>query len=104
MIRSEIRKLKHVIVHSPGKCSERITPDMTDSSNEKYILVDDIICVPIAQNEHKIFTDVLSTVANVIHFSDLLIEVLNEDHSRKELILNELSLFEELSNDKKRHC
>ncbi len=102
MIISEIRRLDHVIVHTPGECSERITPNMIDSSNKQYVLVDDIICVPIAQDEHRTFLDVLSTVADVVHFSDLLTEVLTEDPSRKELVLNELSSFEELTADRKK--
>ena len=102
MITSEIRRLVTVIVHCPGGCNERITPAMIDSSNDEYMLVDDIICVPIAQNEHRAFTDVLSVVANVINFSDLLSEILEKKSLKKELVLNELPTIENLTSEQKK--
>ena len=101
MIKSEIRLLEEVIIHKPGSCIEMITPEMIDPSSNRYMLVDDILCAPIAKKEHDVFTDVLSEVANVISFSNLLSEVLQDHLFKENLIFHEMPLIEELTDRQK---
>ena len=80
-VRSEIDELKSVIVHTPGRELEMMTPDAADE-----LLYDDILNLEAARAQHLQFTGVLSTVAEVLQVKDLLRQVLEDERSKKELI------------------
>ena len=70
-IDSEIGRLRKVIVHSPGPEIENVTP-----ASAAEALYDDILYLPLAQEEHRHFTAVLETVAQVFELTELLETVL----------------------------
>ena len=53
-VKSEIKTLKKVLLHRPGKELLNITPD-----NLKELLFDDIPYLKIAQEEHDVFAKIL---------------------------------------------
>ena len=65
-LNSEIGKLQHVVIHTPGFELEKITPE-----NAHTYLFSDILNMQIAQNEHKYFKKVLQKVAKVHEVVDL---------------------------------
>ncbi len=80
-VNSEIGPLETVIVHSPGQEMENMTPDMAAE-----VLYDDILTLDLADREHRQLRGVLGQVANVVEFTDLLIEVLDDEKVRRALI------------------
>ena len=55
-IRSEINPLRLVLTHRPGNEHEYITPENLIEDDSNYLLFDDIIYVPKAIEEHKLFS------------------------------------------------
>ncbi len=80
-VTSEIGALETVLVHTPGKELEAVTP-----GNREDFLYDDIIDLDIAQREHRQFVSVLRRFAKVFQVRDLLAEILAEDEARDFLI------------------
>ena len=66
-IDSEIGALNAVMVHRPGKEIENMTP-----ASAAEVLYDDILNLQLASREHDQLTGVLSRVADVYEFEDLL--------------------------------
>lgn len=81
---SEIGALETVVVHTPGAEMENMTPETAEQ-----VLYDDILSLPLALREHRQLTGVLSKVARVVEFRQLLAEVLEKSHVRRALV-NEL--------------
>jgi len=80
-VTSEIGPLDAVLVHTPGRELEAVTP-----GNRADYLYDDIIDLEIAQREHRQFVSVLRRFARVYQVRDLLAEVLAHDEARNFLI------------------
>ena len=80
-VTSEIGSLQTVLVHTPGRELEAVTP-----GNREDYLYDDIIDLEIAQREHRQFVSVLRRFARVYHVRDLLTEILQQPDGREYLI------------------
>lgn len=73
-VKSEIKTLKKVLLHRPGKELLNITPD-----NLTELLFDDIPYLKIAQEEHDAFAKILrKNNVEVVYLEDLMAEVLND--------------------------
>ena len=80
-VTSEIGVLQSVLVHTPGRELEAVTP-----GNRADYLYDDIIDLEIAQREHRQFVSVLKRFARVLQVRDLLGEILQQPEARDYLI------------------
>jgi arginine deiminase len=80
-ITSEVNALEAVLVHTPGREIEAVTP----RTREDY-LYDDIIGVEIAAREHARFVAVLERFSKVHQIADLLREVAEKQEARDFLI------------------
>ena len=80
-VTSEIGPLESVLVHTPGRELEAVTP-----GNRADYLYDDIIDLEIAQREHRQFVSVLRRFSRVLQVRDLLAEILHEPEAREYLI------------------
>ena len=71
-VRSEIKPLKKVLLHRPGRELLHLTPDRLPE-----LLFDDIPVLKVAQQEHDAFAQILrSNGAEVVYLEDLMAEVL----------------------------
>lgn len=81
-VTSEIGKLKTVMVHRPGKEIENVYPDILHR-----MLVDDIPYLPIAQEEHDMFTQTLKNNGiEVLYMEDLLAESLTDSYIKNQFL------------------
>src|SRR5438046_1664619 len=78
---SEIRRLRGVLVHSPGPELLAVTP-----SNRADYLYDDIIDSESAAREHRRFIAILERFTTVHHVRSLLADILGNAKSRELLI------------------
>lgn len=93
-VSNEINRLKRVIVHRPDEGIARISPKKAEE-----LLFDDIVYLPLMQEEHDTFTEVLSLFTgpeNVIDISQLIEEALDYSHITREKLIEEIVSFEEL--------
>lgn len=91
---SEIGALQRVIVHRPDFGIARISPRQAGE-----LLFDDIVHLPRMQEEHDIFTSVLSHFIgreNVLEVKDLILECLKADPKAREHFMGYIANFEEL--------
>lgn len=91
---SEIGALQRVIVHRPDFGIARISPRQAGE-----LLFDDIVYLPKMQEEHDIFTNVLSHFIgreNVLEVKDLILEGLKADPKAREHFMGYIANFEEL--------
>ena len=87
-VKSEIGKLKAVLLHRPGKELERLTPQSLDE-----LLFDDIPWLRQMQREHDSFADVLrQRGCRVYYYEDLLEEILEKKEVKKSLLAEALRL------------
>jgi arginine deiminase len=86
-VTSEIGALESVLVHTPGRELEAVTP-----GNRADYLYDDIIDLEIAQREHRQFVSVLKRFARVAQVRDLLTEILQQPAARDHLIMKTLDV------------
>jgi arginine deiminase len=86
-VTSEIGALQSVLVHTPGRELEAVTP-----GNREDYLYDDIIDLEIAQREHRQFVSVLKRFARVMQVRDLLSEILEQPGARDHLIMRTLDV------------
>ena len=70
-VNSEIGKLQHVLVHTPGLELENMTPEKAHK-----FLYSDILNMQVAQKEYGYFKKVLQKVAHVHEVGDLLTEIM----------------------------
>jgi arginine deiminase len=71
-VKSEIGKLKSVLVHRPGKELENLTPDLLEK-----LLFDDIPYLKVAQEEHDLFAKTLRDEGiEVLYLTDMIYEAL----------------------------
>jgi arginine deiminase len=80
-VSSEIGPLQSVLVHTPGRELEAVTP-----GNREDYLYDDIIDLEIAQREHRQFVSVLRRFARVYYVRDLLTDILQQPEGRDYLV------------------
>ena len=72
-VTSEIKRLKKVLVHRPGKELLNLTPDSL-----QRLLFDDIPYLPVAQEEHDEFVRILKdNGVELVYLEDLMSEVLD---------------------------
>ncbi|MEO6131034.1 MAG: arginine deiminase family protein [Saprospiraceae bacterium] len=91
---SEIGALQKVIVHRPDPGIARISPRQAGE-----LLFDDIVHLPKMQEEHDIFTNVLSQFIgreNVLEVKDLIFQGLKADPKAREHFMGYIANFEEL--------
>lgn len=86
-VTSEIGALQAVLVHTPGRELEAVTP-----GNRDDYLYDDIIDGETAQRQHRQFCSVLSRFADVHQVRDLLRDVLDEPAARAEIMAGVLDV------------
>lgn len=84
-VESEVGKLEGVILHSPGKEIENLTP-----ANAKRALYSDILNLAVASKEYAQFSGTLEKVTKVFYLKDLLQDILyNQD--TKNLLINKIT-------------
>ncbi len=91
---SEIQALLKVITHRPDRGIDRISPRRASE-----LLFDDIVHLPVMQQEHDLFTLVLKKLIgqeNVLETEDLLRVSLNSDAELKKELIQLIKEFEEL--------
>ena len=83
-VTSEIKPLKKVLLHRPGKELENLTPEYLEG-----LLFDDIPFLEVAQQEHDSFAEVLrQNGVEVVYLHELAAEVM-EDELIKEQFINQ---------------
>jgi len=100
-VNSEVARLRRVVVQPPGAALERMMPEHIVPESSQYLLFDDLVDVPLAQEEHKELCEVLGTMAEVVVFQDLLTEVL-EDEDRRRALIAQTMVLHRLSDSQER--
>lgn len=85
-VTSEIGRLRRVVVQPPGPALERMLPRHIHPGSPDYLLFDDLVHVPTARQEHAQLSAVLGCVAEVLHFEDLVRQVLRDKSVRSTVI------------------
>jgi arginine deiminase len=80
-ITSETGKLESVIIHTPGKEVENMTPE-----SAKRALYSDILNLDVAMKEYEQFKGVLKRVAKTYEVKDLLQEILADENVKTGLL------------------
>ena len=81
-VKSEVGRLRQVILHRPGLELKRLTPD-----NASDLLFDDVLWVSRAQEEHDAFAGALRDRGVTVHYySDLLAQTLDQPQARGYLL------------------
>ncbi len=80
-VNSEIGKLQHVLIHTPGPELEKITPE-----NAHFYLFSDILNMQVAQKEYGYFKKVLQKATQVHEIGDLLTDILTLDNVKFNLV------------------
>lgn len=84
-VKSEIKPLKKVLLHRPGKELENLTPDTLER-----LLFDDIPFLEVAQAEHDAFAKVLrENGVEVVYLEDLMAEVLDSSDEIRDQFLKQ---------------
>jgi len=86
-VRSEVGKLRKVLVHRPELSLQRLTP-----ANCADLLFDDVLWVERAQVEHDQFVEVMRTHGvEVFYVMDLLSETLESSQEAKTLLIEQVA-------------
>ena len=80
-VHSEIGKLQHVLVHTPGLEIENMTPE-----DAHLYLFSDILNMQVAQKEYGYFKRVLQKAAHVHEIGDLLTDILQDERIKHSLV------------------
>ncbi|WP_439184199.1 arginine deiminase [Carboxylicivirga taeanensis] len=91
---SEIGELEGVILHTPGKEVENMTP-----SNAERALYSDILNLSVAVEEYQQFSGVLEKVTQTYQVKDLLAEILEQPKIKLSLI-EKICTYEQVLNIK----
>ena len=84
-VKSEIKPLKKVLLHRPGKELLNLTPDTLER-----LLFDDIPYLEVAQKEHDEFANILrDNGVEVVYLEDLMTDVLNISSDIKETFIRQ---------------
>ena len=85
-VKSEIGRLKKVLLHRPGNELLNLTPDTLES-----LLFDDIPFLPVAIKEHDAFANILrENGVEVVYLEDLMTEVLEMNPLIRENFIKQL--------------
>ena len=83
-VKSEIKPLKKVLLHRPGKELLNLTPDTLER-----LLFDDIPYLEVAQKEHDEFANILKdNGVEVVYLEDLMTDVLEINSDIKETFIH----------------
>ena len=83
-VKSEIGKLKKVMLHRPGQELEHLVPE-----DLERLLFDDIPYLKTARNEHDLFAGIMrGQGVEVVYLEDLVADVL-KDSEKKEMFVKE---------------
>ena len=78
-VRSEINRLKKVLLHRPGNELLNLTPDSL-----QRLLFDDVPFLKVAQKEHDAFAQILrNNGVEVVYLEDLVAETLDSSEELK---------------------
>ena len=80
-VESEIGNLQKVIIHSPGREIQDMTPKMAEE-----LLYNDIIPLSVVSGEHGNFKKILQRVSQVYEYSDLLKDVLADEQLKSSFV------------------
>ena len=80
-VESEVGRLRAVVVHTPGREIESMTPRTASE-----VLYNDIIPISVVSDEHRMLRDFLSQVAEVYEVTDLLESALGNPGEHERLI------------------
>lgn len=81
-VRSEIGRLKKVLLHKPGKEIENLMPDLMDR-----LLFDDIPFLEIARQEHDAFADIFrKNGTEVFYLEDLAAQSITNNNIKSEFV------------------
>ena len=81
-VTSEIKPLKKVLLHRPGKEIENLIPEYLER-----LLFDDIPFLEVAQKEHDIFADTLrNNGIEVIYLHELITQVIEDENIKEKFI------------------
>ena len=84
-VKSEIKPLKKVLLHRPGKELLNLTPNTLEE-----LLFDDIPFLKVAQEEHDAFAQALrDNCVEVFYLEDLMAEALDTDPALREKFLDQ---------------
>ena len=84
-VKSEIGKLRQVMLHRPDKELEHLVPD-----DLERLLFDDIPYLKTAQNEHDLFAGIMrGPGVEVVYLEDLIAEVLKENRELKDQFIRQ---------------
>lgn len=84
-VKSEIGKLKRVMLHRPGRELEQLVPGELER-----LLFDDIPYLKTARQEHDMFAGILrSNDVEVVYLEDLMAETLKANAGLKEVFIDE---------------
>jgi arginine deiminase len=87
-IQSEVQELQEVILHSPGKEVETMTP-----SNAGEVLFNEIMPGSVVSREHATLKSFLKTICKVYEIKDLFIEALDIPAAREDLMESLRSMY-----------
>ncbi|MED5370053.1 MAG: arginine deiminase family protein [Myxococcota bacterium] len=93
---SEVDRLRRVVVKTPGTALASMLPEHIHPGSDGYLLFDDLVHVPSAQEEHAQLAAVLGSAAQVLDLDDLLLAALEDAPLRRRLI-PEIAQLEDLS-------
>jgi len=85
-VASEVARLRRVVIQRPGPALSAMVPAHIHSGSDDYLLFDDLVHVPQAQDEHDQLEAVLRTSAEVAYLGDMLLSCLGQDDARRWLI------------------
>ena len=95
-VKSEIKPLKKVLLHRPGKELENLTPDTLER-----LLFDDIPFLEVAQQEHDAFAQLLrDNGVEVVYLEDLMAEVLESSDEIRDKFLYQWIKEAKISTEK----
>ena len=95
-VKSEIGKLKKVMLHRPGKELEHLVP-----GDLERLLFDDIPYLRTAQNEHDLFVGIMrGEGVEVVYLEDLTADVLRENEELKRQFVEQFIAEGEVADEK----
>lgn len=99
-VKSEIGRLKKVMLHRPGKELEHLVP-----GDLERLLFDDIPYLKTAQNEHDLFAGIMrGQGVEVVYLEDLTAEVLSGSQELKEQFIKEFVAEGNVADEKMREA
>ena len=79
---SEVGILEKVVIHSPGKEIEVMTPETAQE-----VLYNDILTLPVVAEDHKGLKNVLKKVTRVYELKDLLKDILKNEEVKRDFVI-----------------